>query len=613
MTNILFKEVSVMKFSTLRKTLVLFAFATMTALSVGAFDGGNGSAGDPYLVSSAEDLKLVTGNSHYRQVCDIVLNDANKFSYTNGIITGAKGATAWTPNSFSGVYDGNGKYITGLYVTESTSCAGLFSAIDSATVKNLNFDFALIETNEYAGIVAGKASGTSIISDVVVSGSVIGKTTKVQNTVGGIAGYVAKNAKIENSASYAVVTGPTSYSANVGGVVGANYGSITKCAFGGKVFGTSTYYDASIGGICGYNAGEISNCVSSGTVGGESTSSVNNCYIGGIVGTTKATVSACKNNSTISAKNLSSADSICSAGGIAGISADSALTGCKNSGAITGEYAYLGGISGISVSSVGSHSITGCHNTGAVSSTYGVAGGIVGRASASGEGYITIKLNIISCYNEGKISGSATGNTTGEIKTIESASVNVTDATSAPSTNCTSKDLSSIDGATKQYLTAGASPITSGVGTVSYIATSNSNVIARYTGNTSAFAPAPMLIEVTVIKDTSNVEILSVNADTLTLTGNTLSGKIYVRVYVPSSSTVATAVTGVSVGNKFATADFKRVDTSDGRDVTVEIPVSCEVVGIQDGASVTITVNAMVVSDTDSMKPLCENLEVTVQ
>lgn len=601
-----------MKFSTLRKTLVLFAFATMTAVSAYAFDGGNGSASDPFLVSSVEDLKLVTGSSYYKQVSDIVLNDTGKFSYTDGIVTSANGAVAWTPNSFSGVYDGNGKYITGLYVTESATSGGLFSTLDSATVKNLKLDFALIETNEYAGIVAGKATGTSVISDVVVSGSVIGKTTKVQNTVGGIIGYLAKSSKVENSASYAVVTGPTSYSANVGGVVGANYGTITKSAFGGKAFGTSTYYDASIGGICGYNAGEISNCVSSGTVGGESTSSVNNCYIGGIAGTTKQSISNCVNESAVSAKNLSSADSICSAGGIVGISADSTLTSCKNSGKITGEYSYLGGIAGIAVSSVGSHNVTGCHNTGAVASTYGVAGGIVGRASASGEGYVTIKLNLVSCFNEGQVSDSATGATTGEIKTVESASVIVTDATSAPSIVCSSKVPSKIEGATKQYLVAGATPTTSGIGTVSYTMVASDSYIARYTGNDTTFAPASLLIEVTVVKDATAVEILSVNAGDLVLTGNTLSGKINVRVYVPSSSTIATAVTGVSVGNKFACADFTSIDASNGRDVTVEIPVSCTVIGIDENASATISVNAMIIADTDSFEPLCENVEVTV-
>ena len=596
-----------MKFSTLRKTLVILALLIAVAVPAYALSGA-GTQASPYQIAKAEDLKEIANypSAYFKQTANIVLNDVNMFEYKNGVIVSAnEGAEEWTPVDFSGYYNGNGKYITGLYVSADSADGGLFKTLSGATVTNLYLDFALIESDECAGIIAAKTEGKTKITNVVTSGSVIGKTTKVMNTVGGIVGKVGKTGTVENCASYASVAGATSYSANIGGITGINEGEVEACSFGGTVFGTATYYDASIGGIVGYNTGDLLENRNQGTVAGESTSLVNDCYVGGIAGVNKGYVEYCTNEEGISVKNYSSGDSICGAGGIAGITIDAAVSSCTNLGEINGPYSYCGGIAGIAISDNGTLYLDYNDNFGDVSSSYGVAGGIIGRAAAAGEGYVSIKLYIDECYNNGALKGNAKGTMCGEIYEVESASVTVSEASAENNNSTNAIPTSKIVADEYQY---GATPVSSCTagGTVSNVKTNESDKwIIRYTVSGS-FAPASKLVTLTTITDASKVEILKVDASKLTFADGKISGSIFVRVYMPESETSAVAVAGISVGNKFATSKFATVDASAKRVVELTIPVDCTI-----DADGIVTVNTLIVGDKNTMDPLCENKVVT--
>lgn len=619
-----------MKFSTLRKALLVLALMIAVAIPVCALS--TDSSGN-YLISSYEDLLEIKNNpsASYKLTANIVVNSPDVFEYENGVIKGVKdGATVieWEPFEFSGTFDGVRKYITGLYVSEDCPNGGFFSTLTDATLSRVYFDFALIEADEYAGILAGKAEGSTVINDCFVAGSVIGKTTKSMNTVGGMVGLLGKDAKITSEGttasqlaniSYADVTGATSYSANVGGIAGINHGTITNAVFAGNVYGTATYYDASIGGIAGYNTGSVNNCRTEyGTVGGESTALVNDCYVGGVVGLNKGTVEYNVNGVAVSAENFSSGDSIVTAGGVVGATIDAGISENKNTGAVTGFYAYAGGVAGIAVSDSGEMTVSACDNEGEVTSTYGVAGGIVGRAVAAGEGYVSIKLFVQNCNNTGALNGNAYGEIAGETATVESASVTIGEEASAYSGTCAANYASKIEADEVQYASAVVCSVenvpsanvrttsTQVDGTDKYIIRANAG--AKNSSNGLVALPSkPVMVTLVVVTDPEKLEILSVDTTDLKLSGTTLSGTVKVKVYKPTTFTGGTAVTGFSAGKKYAATDFAELKAvSEGRIEIVEVPVNVIV-----DAGATITVNALIVDEAAAMNPLCLNKEVT--
>lgn len=608
-----------MKFSKFGKIFALLALMIAVAIPAAAttFSAGEGTSANPYQVTSVEHLKAMADepSAYYKLAANIVVNDPGIFEYENGAISGVKdGATVveWEPIDFSGTFTGgSSNYITGLYVTSDNANGGLFSTLTNATITGINLDFALIESDEYAGILAGKAEGTTTITGGVFSGSVIGKTTKTMNTVGGVVGVLGKDASInEKTVSYADVTGATSYSANVGGVAGINYGTITGAVFAGNVYGTATYYDASIGGIAGYNTGSVDNCRTEyGKVGGESTALVNDCYVGGIVGLNKGTVEYNVNGVAVSAENFSSGDSIVAAGGVVGATIDAGISENKNTGAVTGEYAYAGGVAGIAVSDSGEMTVSACDNAGAVTSIYGVAGGIVGRAVAAGEGYVSIKLYVQNCNNTGALAGNATGEVAGETAELESASVTLGEENSAYSGTCTTYVATVITADSVQYGSAAIGNVSPNAGAVRGTQIEGTDRwILRCNGRLTYLAPKPVMVTLVTVTDANVLEILSVDTTALSISGTTLSGTVKVKVYKPLDFTGGTAVTGFSAGNKYAATDFTELAAvSEGRVEEIEVPVNVTV----DAGATTVTVNALIVDTTDAMNPLCLNKEVT--
>ena len=259
---------------------------------------GSGTAADPYRISTAEGLKwfrdVVNGANGQTQnpaACavlenDIVLNDGTfdeNGNYTAGA-SGTQAAEKWTPiadvgivyediptaQAYSGMFDGKGHTIRGLYmsVDEPSGTAelrvflGLFGVVKDAVIQN-----------------------------VTVTGYVAG----FDGMMGGIAGYLVSGT-IENCANYCTVKSTTAFdaAADVGGIAGAvNSGStIRDCYNTGTItVGQFSRYHC-IGGIVGNNfADTVSNCYNVGKVAGnggrigeivgrnqDDASTVSNCY-----------------------------------------------------------------------------------------------------------------------------------------------------------------------------------------------------------------------------------------------------------------------------------------------------------------------------------------------
>jgi hypothetical protein len=166
----------------------------------------------------------------------------------------------------------------------------------------------------------------------------------------------------------------------IGGLIGANRGTISNCSSSGTINGVSN-----TGGIAGSNQGTITNCSSSGNTIVES-------HSGGLVGTNDGTISYSFNTGLV----VGTGQQI---GGVVGFN-HGTITYCHNTGSInSSDYVSLTG--GLVGSNDGE--ISDSYNTGSVTNTEGGAGGLVGRQNMS-EDYIDYP-SILNCYNSGDIVG----------------------------------------------------------------------------------------------------------------------------------------------------------------------------------------------------------------
>ena len=323
-----------------------------------------------------------------------------------------KGANAQGESAgrFSGIFDGNGKTITNLYVNYPDNnvqainyySTGLFGYLDGARIRNLTVSGSVTGYRECGGIVGSVEN--SVITNCSFSGVVRGF-----NSVGGIAGYIEGTTITGTSNAGGTVTA-TDPDYAAGGLVGVTEVSdISDCSNASAVSGTQN-----AGGIVGYiySSTTITNCYNTGTVrtnqryaGGivgqiaqieqsERGSAIRACHntgsisgtwngnVGGVVGKAQsATIINCYNTGTVSGDNL--------IGGVAGEASN--IIACYNTGIVSGAGNNVGGVAGEA------STITACYNTGTVSGANNV-GGVAGR------GY---EANIAACYNTGRVSGNA--------------------------------------------------------------------------------------------------------------------------------------------------------------------------------------------------------------
>ena len=143
--------------------LPLGIFAPGAALAAD-FDGGNGRADSPYLISTAAQLDAVRDglSLHYKLANDI---DLTAYCAVGG--AGWNGGEGWmsigtSSSGFTGNFDGAGFAIKGIFIDRFSIEQGLFGYIGSGgTVKNLSMKDGSIKRGGYSvGGVAGMNSGT---------------------------------------------------------------------------------------------------------------------------------------------------------------------------------------------------------------------------------------------------------------------------------------------------------------------------------------------------------------------------------------------------------------------------------------------------------------------
>jgi len=332
---------------------------------------------------------------------DIELNPKEAFLFgTNGQVSEPKTAASareWYPigsgrkgenGFFSGVFDGNGYTVSGIYLNAENENQGLFGYCIGATIKNLTIADGLI-TNIYPSVggILGYGKDCTVENcenkNVTLTG-----TVAVGGVVGINDGGVVTNCR--NSASY------DGYIGDLGGIAGENYGTVSYCVNNGKInskgagirklrrIDEEQKFSGNIAGIVSTNCGTVENCENNGTL-----VSIGGC--GGIVHTNKALVRSSVNKGSVSSSTY--------AGGIVALNVNDEptegeplVTDCKNTSAVAGTAGSkaTGGVVGTSY-----YNIENCENSGTIAGISCV-GGIVGSL---------LDGTLEHCLNAGNVNG----------------------------------------------------------------------------------------------------------------------------------------------------------------------------------------------------------------
>lgn len=242
-----------------------------------AFDGGDGTADNPYQIANRPQLLLLQQK--------VNSGDKDYISKAYKLTSDISLDGTWTPigtnsNRFSGTFDGDNHSITGTMTVSGLTKdegAGLFGVISKATIKNVKNEATVNVTvadatknGTYTGAIVGRAFGNNTIEHCSNTASV----TSNGGFTGGILGQAymsgtdASNVatcRIEACANEGNVTNSstTTSTSAVGGIVGtvntANANVVDKIVIVGcynknkeVAFTESTRTGTYVGGIAGY-------------------------------------------------------------------------------------------------------------------------------------------------------------------------------------------------------------------------------------------------------------------------------------------------------------------------------------------------------------------------
>lgn len=232
---------------------------------------GDGSTDHPYIITKAEELAWFRDqvNGGNKKICAKIADNVEVIDLKDFCHAADKSQNleekSWVPignsnNKYQGTFDGNNKTITNLYINASQLNVGLFGYTYEGTIKNLTFEYANVtNTNNYAGVLVGKAFWGSTLQNIKISNTC---QIKGGNYTGGIAGYLDGNAY--NCVNCATVQG-IKYIGGLCGYYSRTGYSMTACANYGNVTASSL----GVGGLVGYfDSGTIQDCANYGDVKG---------------------------------------------------------------------------------------------------------------------------------------------------------------------------------------------------------------------------------------------------------------------------------------------------------------------------------------------------------
>lgn len=328
-------------------------------------------------VTTLDNLKWITENSSswgdkFKLDNDIDASSTSTWTEYTDVIGFQPIATGYF-DKFTGMIDGNGHKISGLYIhsDQNGADAAFIAKATDATIENLTLENCdILSSDGGAAALIGSCKST-VVTNCKSSGVVDG-----DGEVGGLIG-VASEATISTCTSSVNI--PCEHN-TVGGLIASISKStvVTDSYATGDVQGNNN-----VGGCIGFsNASTTTNCYSTGPVSGNSRPT------GGFIGgTMSATITNCYSSSSVTLTGGSGEKS----GGFVGENGSgSSITLCYATGAVTSEDTEVGGFVGQN-----NGSIEKCYATGNVIA-HAVAGGFVGLNEMS-------TAIIKNCYSTGNV------------------------------------------------------------------------------------------------------------------------------------------------------------------------------------------------------------------
>ncbi|MCH8487586.1 MAG: T9SS type A sorting domain-containing protein [Candidatus Cyclonatronum sp.] len=214
---------------------------------------GSGTEHDPYIISTIHELNAVRQDvtAHYRLAENLDLKPSVVWNMGQG----------WEPfgdasNWFAGVFDGNGKIITGLAVNRpGTNNQGLFGYLREAEVADVNLADVQVYGMRYTGGLAGTAH-SSHLSIISVTGNIAGH----DDDTGGVIGLVRNNSMLSRLSADVNVMGRDA----TGGLIGRQWTSEVRYSYAkGTVTGMSL-----TGGLTGYTSSLVADSYTTADVTG---------------------------------------------------------------------------------------------------------------------------------------------------------------------------------------------------------------------------------------------------------------------------------------------------------------------------------------------------------
>ncbi|GJM63121.1 InlB B-repeat-containing protein [Persicobacter diffluens] len=210
-------------------------------------EGGSGTAEDPYLITSENQLQFISNvpdlrDKHFILMADLDFSKVHLYPVDQGYQGPGFVPIGNEETPFTGTFNGNKHKISGLYINRSAeNNVGLFGITEGAVISQLAVEGAMVKGGMNTAILVGDAQKNTSITYCYTTGEAEGT-----NYVGGLVG--ALNGNLMNSYSGAMVSGSDYVAGAVANVV---EGVIDEVIAFGTVSGDIT------GGVVAMNTGLV--------------------------------------------------------------------------------------------------------------------------------------------------------------------------------------------------------------------------------------------------------------------------------------------------------------------------------------------------------------------
>ena len=165
-----------------------------------AFEGGDGSKEDPYMIHNADQLYSATHSSKYNK-SGVYLKLANDIFFNTHLLqedgTARSDAKKWDPVDLKANLDGNGKTIYGLYVNKASTAdnqsfglfANLYGSVENLAIVDSHVEVDSKHEGINVGMLCGSMKDGASVSNCLMHGNVVSDANR-----GGLCG----NAQADN-------------------------------------------------------------------------------------------------------------------------------------------------------------------------------------------------------------------------------------------------------------------------------------------------------------------------------------------------------------------------------------------------------------------------------